>query len=394
MTIARLELTDFTVFKRAEFEFCPGINVLMGENATGKSHVLKAMYAALRGCRGVERNELFDKFRDVFRPDALTLDRLIRKSARGPWFFRLHDSQGGQLQLQWLREDPSGHGSAMLGTSGSRCVFIPPREVLAMYSGFVAAYEARELDFDETYYDICKALAAAPLRRTRVEGSADLLDPLEKILGGRVVLQGNRFFVQQPGAETEAHLLAEGLRKIAALAHLVANGTLTRDTVVFWDEPEASLNPRLVVKVVEFVRALARAGVQVFLASHDFLLLHRLSQPAEHNLEPAVPIRFFSLYRSEPGGPVEVEAADTLADIEHNAILDEFARYYDDERMYAWREMSGEPARSTEQTRTARTQTARTQTAKTQAAKKQAAKKQTAKATTKKKSTKRAAKRG
>jgi recombinational DNA repair ATPase RecF len=46
MTISRLELTNFTVFEKASFEFCPGINVLIGENGTGKSHVLKAMYAA------------------------------------------------------------------------------------------------------------------------------------------------------------------------------------------------------------------------------------------------------------------------------------------------------------------------------------------------------------
>ena len=45
MPISRLELTDFTVFKTAQFTFSPGINVLIGENGTGKSHVLKALYA-------------------------------------------------------------------------------------------------------------------------------------------------------------------------------------------------------------------------------------------------------------------------------------------------------------------------------------------------------------
>jgi len=75
--------------------------------------------------------------------------------------------------------------------------------------------------------------------------------------------------------------------------------------------------------------------VQIFLASHDFLLIHRLSQTAEYKVEPAVPVRFFSLYRPEPGAAVEVEQADTLVDIEHNAILDEFACYYDREQALA-----------------------------------------------------------
>jgi energy-coupling factor transporter ATP-binding protein EcfA2 len=342
MPISDLELTDFTVFKSAKFTFVPGINVLIGENGTGKSHVLKAMYAVIRANSG-EPRKLSDKFTAIFRPDPPDLARLKRRGAKEGWALRVFDKQHRMAQMTWR-----GNGNS--STVGGSCrmlaqptLFVPPREVLAILNGFVAAYEARELDFDETYYDICKALGAAPLRGPRAAAIADLLAPLEQILGGKVMLRGNRFFVQQGDSETEAHLLAEGLRKIACLAYLVANGALTRDSVVFLDEPEASLNPRLVAQLVLFVRALARAGVQVFLASHDFLLIHRLSQPAEHHVEPAVPIRFFSLYRPEPGAPVEVEAAATLVDIEHNAILDEFARYYDDERAYSEREMQHEP---------------------------------------------------
>ena len=347
MWIARLELKDFTVFKRAAFEFCPGINVIMGENGTGKSHVLKAMYAALRGSadrepRDPEACAPLRKLGAVLRPQSFR-DLLRRGAERDEWVLGLWNAGGEQLSLRWVDGDPPA-GDWALPDHVPRTLFVPPRETLAMYNGFVAAYEGRELDFDETYHDICKALGANRLRGARAEAVAPLLAPLEKILGGRVVLKGNHFHVQQGDAETGAHLLAEGLRKIACLAYLVANGALTRDTAVFWDEPEASLNPRLVVQVAEFVRALARAGVQVFVASHDFLLLHRLSQPAEHALDPDVPIRFFSLYRPQPGAPVEVETGATLADIQHNAILDEFARYYDDERAYAWREMTGEAA--------------------------------------------------
>ncbi|MCY1055996.1 AAA family ATPase [Nannocystis sp. SCPEA4] len=348
MSIARLELRDFTVFKQAEFEFCPGINVLMGENGTGKSHVLKAMYAALRGAAGETPPGAgcFSKVVTVFRPDAQRPARLVRHGCGGSWSIRLLDGRGDGLHM-CCEQHGADSLSVIADMHPAPSLFVPPREVLAMYDGFVAAYEGRELDFDETYRDICKALGAAPLRGARAEAVRGLLEPLEKVLGGKVLLRGNHFYVQRGDCETEAHLLAEGLRKLACLAYLVANGAITRDSVVFWDEPEASLNPRLVVQVVEFVRALTRAGVQVFLASHDFLLLHRLSQPAEHALDPDVPIRFFSLYRPRPAAPVEVETGATLADIEHNAILEEFARYYDDERAYAWREMAEETASAT-----------------------------------------------
>jgi len=384
MTITRLELTDFTVFKRANFEFCPGINVLIGENGTGKTHVLKAMYAAVKTSH--EKNadpvrallEMSDKFENVFRPENGALPRLIRRGGEEN-LFRLIDIPPQKAQLEIDGRHNHHTFSNDLTPRGS--LFVPPREVLAMYRGFVAAYENRELDFDETYYDLCKALSAAPLRGPRAEAVQPMLAPLESILGGKVMLEGDRFFIKQPDGKTEAHLVAEGLRKIASLAYLVANGALTRDSVLFWDEPEASLNPGLVVKVVDFMRTLAASGVQIFLASHDFLLVHRLSQTAEYQVEPRVPVRFFSLYRPEPGAPVEVEQADTLVDIEHNAILDEFARYYDREQALAAQAMRAEQSAAAITPKPAAT---RARAQKAAAAKPTAAKKKPAKATARK----------
>ncbi|MGC4066739.1 MAG: AAA family ATPase [Polyangiaceae bacterium] len=44
MKLERLRLSKFTAFKEATFEFAAGVNVLIGENASGKSHVLKLLY--------------------------------------------------------------------------------------------------------------------------------------------------------------------------------------------------------------------------------------------------------------------------------------------------------------------------------------------------------------
>ena len=40
-----LEIRDFTCFHEARFDFGPGINVFVGENGVGKTHVLKLLYA-------------------------------------------------------------------------------------------------------------------------------------------------------------------------------------------------------------------------------------------------------------------------------------------------------------------------------------------------------------
>ncbi len=38
----------------------------------------------------------------------------------------------------------------------------------------------------------------------------------------------------------EMHLVAEGLRKLAMIARLIANGSLVDKVSLFWDEPEAN----------------------------------------------------------------------------------------------------------------------------------------------------------
>lgn len=326
MTLGAVTFTNFTVFADATFDLCPGINVLIGANATGKSHAMKAIYA-LRS--DDLRRELTAKLSGVFRPDHGDLARLIR---HGCSYAVVGLYTGGQdikltLGLNGSVEQAGG------GFSHLETLYIPSREVLSMYEGFIAAYQSRELSFDETFFDLCVALNANVLRGERAERAAPLLQQLEAILGGKVLLEGNRFYVQPAGGEkVEAHLVAEGMRKIATIARLVQNGSIAPGGVLFWDEPETNLNPRLIRQVVEVLIELARHGVQIVLATHDYLLSHRLSLLAEYNQVPRDSVRFFGLARSEPDGPVVVSRGDTLADLPENPIVDEFARHYDFER--------------------------------------------------------------
>lgn len=42
-----LQIKNFTAFSEAALEFCDGLNVVLGENGVGKSHVLKLAYAVM-----------------------------------------------------------------------------------------------------------------------------------------------------------------------------------------------------------------------------------------------------------------------------------------------------------------------------------------------------------
>ena len=327
MPLGRLKLSDFSAFKASELEFVDGLNVFVGANGTGKTHILKLMYAMVEAHRSGTPLEL--KLAGVFKPEDDQIGRLARRD---------HGLSTAKVTLHSMA---SGFSSFELHTKGTlkptvrswkedaRAVFLPSREILAMYEGFIAAYKERELSFDETYYDACVRLNANPVKGTRKAEAEEILGHLRTALGGHVELSGPRFYVKFHGdrARMEAHLVAEGLRKLASLERLVLNGSLTRNGFLFWDEPEANLNPRLTTIVADVLGILARMGIQIFLTTHDFLLARRLSVKATLPDQP--PTRFFAFSRPSPSDAVRVDHGAQLSELPSNPMEEEFARHYD-----------------------------------------------------------------
>lgn len=343
MKIRKCNIENFTVFKKQYIEFCGGVNVIIGANGTGKSHLLKLLYAATQWLTGEKNGFIDDKekirflnlLNGLFKPENGDIVQLMRESGVGKISdieLETDTQEGVNFRIYADKKYQNYDPSVIAQLPNAKGIFIPPDEVLAIYPGFAASYEKRELAFDQTYYDACRALAAAPLKGKNAMLSSLNLE-LESLLQGRVILKGDRFYVQSTdgGKNLEAHLLAEGHRKIATLVHLINNGSINNDTVLFWDEPESNLNPHLIKHIASFLRALAETGVQIFIATHDYLLTGELSLAAEYKMKPSVPIRFFTMNR-EGGNPVKVQSGNTLADMQNNLILDEFAAHYQREQ--------------------------------------------------------------
>ncbi len=347
MKIDRCHIENFTVFEKQDIKFCDGVNVIIGANGTGKSHLLKVLYAMTQWVTS-EASENENQPREeiptrpvsllngIFKPESGDISLLMRSGRARNSVSDIEVESGGQqhsIRIYAETEyqkcyDPS----AIPQMPNAKGIFVPPNEVLAIYPGFTASYEKRELAFDQTYYDICKALSAAPLKTKHVVLSR-LKIALEDLLQGTVLQKGDRFYVRNTKGDRsfEAHLLAEGHRKIAALVHLINNGSIDKDTVLFWDEPEANMNPRLIKHIAILLRELAKVGVQIFVATHDYLLCGELSLAAEYKMTPRVPIRFFAMCR-EDEDPVQIQCGETLADLQDNPILDEFAEHYQREQ--------------------------------------------------------------
>src|SRR5271166_6042546 len=224
-----ININNFTIFDDVSIHFYHGINVFIVANATGKTHAMKLVYSLCRAWKEFESSEpgaarrptsqlaemIKTKLAAVFRPHEGKIGRLVRRG-RGRRKALIDVTVGGSR----VRFSLSNLGRVDVERADSTAVpasiFLPAREVLSIYPGFIAAYQNRELAFDETYYDLCLALSAAPLRGPRGETASALWRPLGDQLHANVSLERDRFYLDtRDDGLIEAHLAAEGYRKIA-----------------------------------------------------------------------------------------------------------------------------------------------------------------------------------
>ena len=159
-------------------------------------------------------------------------------------------------------------------------------------------------------------------------------------MGGSVRVESGRFYLHRPGQGImEISLVAEGWRKVAMLAYLAANGSLTDKGILFWDEPEANLNPRIVRKIARTLAELVNRGVQVILATHSLFVMKELSLIVEESKQSQdeIPARFFGLRLEE--NEVVMEEGDLLEDLENISALDEAFEQDDREQSLLFKEL-------------------------------------------------------
>lgn len=201
-------------------------------------------------------------------------------------------------------------------------VYLPTRELLTVYPGFVSLYETTPLQFAETWRDTCILLGAPLAKGPREKRIKELLIPLEEAMGGQVELtDAGRFYLTVDGVCMEMHLVAEGLRKLAMMARLIATGSLIDQGYLFWDEPEANLNPKIIKLIARTILHLCQSGIQVIIASHSLFLLREIDILLQSDDFQKVSRRFFGLQRRENG--VTVKQGDSVDDIGEIAALQE-----------------------------------------------------------------------
>lgn len=332
MIITRIELERFTAFEDVDFAPSPGINVMIGANGTGKTHLMKVAYAA---CDVTRTGQAYaEKLVSAFLPTNRALGRLVKRQGKSTTA-RVRITRGAtQLELtfsnhaqDWKGTNVKTTGSQEWQSSPTEAVYIPVKEMLANAPGFRSLYARREVHFESIYADIIDRAYLPILRGPHDAARKGLLHTLQKCMDGKVVARNEEFFLKNKQGELEFTLLAEGLRKLGLLWLLIQNGVLVKGTVLFWDEPETNLNPQLFSVVVDILLQLQRLGVQIFVSTHDYALLKEFELAAK----PTDQIAFCALYRPAPGADVVVEQAARPFLLQQSPIAAAMTSLYDRE---------------------------------------------------------------
>lgn len=220
----KLHIENFTVFRKADLEFSSGLNVITGDNGSGKSHLLKLGYAILKTlesfgekfpAKEIAERWLAGNLVDIFRPE--TLGRLAS---------RVQGSSGSSVSATWNQKGRLDFSFSTRKTEkvdilstpqyvplGSSTLFIPPKEIISVFEGFQGALEKRELAFDGTYLALAKALNPAPLKGKSPSETARLVNELEKNLKASVLKKITDFIFHQkvPADSLRRHLLRKAI---------------------------------------------------------------------------------------------------------------------------------------------------------------------------------------
>lgn len=325
MALTRVKLENFTAFESLDLELSPGINVFVGANGTGKTHIMKIGYAACEASSvGIMvGTELFEKLTQVFLPTGRILYRLVKQGGTG----RRNEAKVSAFfkdrsPIEISFSDGGDTGPVNTPAFPIETSYIPVKEMLANAPGFRSLYALREIHFEEVYKDILDRAYLPPLRKP---GNSHLLDNLQRIIGGEVVIEGEEFFVHTEHGLLEFTLLAEGFRKLGLLWLLIRNGSLQKGSVLFWDEPETNLNPKLLGTVMDVLLELQRGGVQIFLATHNYAVLEEiyLHQKEEDD------VAFHSLFHDEETGEIVCNTSNHYLGIHPNPIAEAYTSIYD-----------------------------------------------------------------
>jgi predicted ATP-dependent endonuclease of OLD family len=279
MAINHVEIRDFLMFKNDfVMDFCPGINVLTGGNGTGKTTLIRALYGA---GNKEPLSYYFSGAEDNLLTTQAKLQGSVKSHIRIDATTFIYDSGLYEMKQAGINDNS---------------VYIPEKDILEHAKGLLTFIEQKRTGFSQIYKDILVNAQDIPTQKQSVT-QEKIGKMIAETIGGTVHWdkgEGSFYTLHTDGTRIPFANEASGYKKFGFLGLLVTSGQLAKGAVLFWDEPENSLNPELMPVLTDILLELSRAGVQIFIATHSEILASYLDVSRKSGDD----IMFYSLYKA------------------------------------------------------------------------------------------------
>lgn len=363
----KLTLKSFMVFKNGDFNFASKLNIIVGENGSGKTQLLKLLYALgkitaskilIPPPKGYidYRDENFDPKDEVNGPlkgvfcvnqscDLIHWDSKTSRQAEKAEINVFSEENGKRSAFCLILTKGRGDNESFDTSGITYCdavknepydsevkndiLFFQAREMLSIYKNFRSLNDKYRLPYDSSMEDTVSKLGM-PYLRNLPDEFQHIIQQMEHCIRGKIYLQNEQFYFRPQGMPEGKHdwdvnMAAEGWRKMAMLLQVLKNGELHEGVTFLWDEPDANLNPALVKILASVIVELSTLGIQVFLTTHNLFLLKELDMLIkEKGKFSSGDARYFNF--TKPG---KVEQGNTPEDLTDILMLDESLRQSD-----------------------------------------------------------------
>lgn len=330
--ITSANIKGFGPIRELQWNNMGKINLVIGPNKSGKTYLLKALYSAMKTIEGYRRGKevrrdaeiLFDKLYWTFQP--AQIGKLVTTRSKALEFSLTLDKK--QLFSYTMGSSANKQVSVTQNTCLRRTqnsIFLPAKEILSLQQIIIRVRDDyQEFGFDDTYYDLAKALTPTVKGRNYKEFSMSR-NSLENAIGGHIEYDQQRkeWLFREGKQLISISMTSEGVKKLSILDALLGNHYLSKDSIIFIDEPECALHPQLVSQLMDIICELSKAGLQFFIASHSYFVIKKLYLLA-HQKKIRIPVVSLCLQG-------DCSISDLRDEMPDNPIIDESIRLYEEE---------------------------------------------------------------